>query len=331
MLWKRLELTEDLIGERIDKVISKIPEIKSRSRAHYLIEHNLVHVNQKPCKMSYLVKSSDIIDYQIPEITDSKISPYDIPIDIEYEDQDLLVIHKPAGLVVHPSAGHHGDTLVNALVAKGFSLSMKFGEDRPGIVHRLDKETSGLIVVAKNDLSHEKLALQFKNRDIHRIYQALVFGEPRPLKSTISSYLARHPNHRKKYASLLDQNRKRLTTPNLDLGIGKWAVTHYQTLESINGFSLVQLKLETGRTHQIRVHLSEAGYPIVGDSLYGADRKIVTIPSQKTQEQLRSLKRFYLHAAELGFRHPRTHQQLFFKRSWPEPEALQLRIWGFHV
>lgn len=331
MSWKKLELKTEDIGNRIDKVIAGLPEVHSRSRAHFLIDEQLVLINKKPCKMSHQIKETDLIEYQIPEVTETSLESYDFPLEIEYEDDDLLVINKPSGLVVHPSAGHQNDTLVNALVSKGFALSMKFGEDRPGIVHRLDKETSGLLVVAKNDQTHEALTTQFKNREIHRIYQALVFGVPKPADSVITSYLARHPTSRKRYATVLDHHRKRITVENSNVTTGKWAITNYTTLQTSHGLTLLQLKLGTGRTHQIRVHLSEVGHPIVGDSLYGAERKLAAVKPKTLQEDLKNLQRFYLHASELGFQHPTSKKDLYFKRNWPDEDLKKINAWGFRV
>lgn len=240
----------------------------------------------------------------------------------------MIVINKPAGLVVHPAAGHAHDTLVNALISHTDDLSMKFGEERPGIVHRLDKETSGIIVVAKNDKAHESLTAQFKERSTHRIYYAVCIGTSRNLNGTIRSFLARHPVDRKKYASVLGEDRRPLQDQDDPPDIGKWAVTHYDVLARKSGLSYLKLKLETGRTHQIRVHLSENGLPIAGDTLYGADKKIKSVEQRVIQEELRSLPRFLLHAAELGFTHPRTQERMLFKQEWPADIMTHIKKWG---
>ena len=185
-------------------------------------------------------------------------------------------------------------------------------------MHRLDKETSGVLVVAKNDFAHEHLTQQFKDRTTHRIYYAVVFGKPKTPLGRITSHLARHPTHRKKYASI----------PNATEDQGKWAATNYEVLKSSRGLSLVRLKLETGRTHQIRVHLSEQGCPIVGDELYGADRKIKSLESKSVQSQVKDLRRFLLHAAELGFTHPRRHEWMEFSTDWPLEDKMLLNDWG---
>lgn len=310
----------DMIGLRLDKALALLPEIGTRSRAAHLIDTNSVLVNQKVAKASVLVKDNDFLEISLPEPEPLDLQPYDFKLDILFEDKDLIVINKPSGLVVHPAAGHAQDTLVNALLAHTKDLSMKFGEARPGIVHRLDKETSGVIVVAKNDQTHEALTSQFKERSTHRIYYAVALGTAKNLSGTIKSYLARHPVDRKRYASVPEDENP----PT----IGKWAVTHYEVLQRKSGLSYLKLKLETGRTHQIRVHLSENGLPIAGDILYGADRKIKSLESRNTQDDIRSLSRFLLHAAELGFTHPRTNERLHFKQDWPEDILKLINKWG---
>lgn len=324
--------TEELLGLRLDKALGLRPEIETRSRASHLIENGLVIVNGQKGKASLILKAGDFIEVQLPEPQSTDLIPYDFPLDILFEDEHLIVLNKPSGLVVHPAAGHAQDTLVNALIHHVKDLSMKFGEQRPGIVHRLDKETSGVLVIAKNDTAHENLTRQFKLRSIHRIYFAVCIGIPRPNKGQIQSYLARHPVDRKRYASVLNPNlgagKKIQTEKEPPPSIGKWAVTHYEVLHSHAGLSYCKLKLETGRTHQIRVHLAEKGTPIAGDSLYGADKKVKTIASKKVQVDLKNLNRFLLHAAELGFLHPVTGQELFFTQEWPKDIKAQLKEWG---
>lgn len=318
----------DLQGLRLDKALASFAEIGTRSRASHLIESSLVKLNGKPGKASAVVKNGDQILCEIPAPTPGELQPYDFKLDVLFEDDDLIVINKPSGLVVHPAAGHQQDTLVNALLAHTANLSMKFGEERPGIVHRLDKETSGIIVVAKNDRTHEDLARQFKERSTHRIYYAVAIGTARVLSGTFKSFLARHPIDRKRYASVLDEDRKAIHDHDAAPEIGKWAVTHYQVLARKSGLSYLKLKLETGRTHQIRVHLSENGLPILGDVLYGADKKIKNIEAKSTQEDARKLSRFLLHAAELAFTHPRTQQRMTFVKDWPEDTLILLNKWG---
>lgn len=295
-------------GERLDKALSTHPQVGSRSRAAQLIAQGRVQIMEPKksakLKASHLVESGDQYLVSLPPPSPSHIEALDLDIEILYEDEDLLVVEKPAGLVVHPAAGHSADTLVNALVHKVKDLSMGFAEQRPGIVHRLDKDTSGILVVAKNDLSQAHLVQQFKDRKIHRIYYALVFGVPKKPKGRIESFLGRHPQDRKRFCSLPQ---------------GKLAITHYQTLKvSPQGVSLLLCQLETGRTHQIRIHMSEMGHPILGDRLYGGLRRAKGLKSQSLRESIQSLDRLALHAAELGFVHPKTGAELKFTSSWPQ-------------
>ena len=320
--------TEEMLGQRLDKALALRPEVETRSRASRLIEDGLVQVNGRIAKPSLILKADDQVEIRLPEVEPTNIVAYNLPLDILFEDEHLIVLNKPSGLVVHPAAGHAQDTLVNALIYHAKDLSMKFGERRPGIVHRLDKETSGVLVVAKNDHAHEKLTRQFKERSIHRIYYAVCIGTLTPAQGSIQSYLARHPMDRKKYSSVLTSERKVQTTKTPEPGIGKWAVTHYELLKTSSGLSYCKLKLETGRTHQIRVHLSEKGSPIAGDTLYGADKKTKSIKSKKTQSDVKALQRFLLHAAELGFNHPVTGKDLFFSQEWPEEILSLLKSWG---
>ena len=305
-------------GLRLDKYLTKLEEITSRNYAQHLIEKKMVIVAGKFPKPSLQLKSGQLIEISFPELIPSELVPYDLKLDIKFEDEHLLVVNKPSGLVVHPAAGHQQDTLVNALLFHTKNLSMKH-EQRPGIVHRLDKETSGLIVVAKKDFIHEKLAEQFKNKTTHRIYYALLDGQLPRSAGSCSSYLARHPVDRKRYASLRDIN-KIITSFNPVITEGKWAVTHFTKLAQHSHMSYVKLKLETGRTHQIRVHMSELGHPLVGDTLYGY--------SIKKMRDL-DVHRFFLHAAELGFVHPMTGESLLFKQPWPQSEVEKLNSLGF--
>lgn len=315
-------------GLRLDKALALIEEIGTRSRASHLIDSSAVTVNGKEAKASMAVKENDVIEVILPKPAPTELQPYDFKLDVLFEDDDLIVINKPSGLVVHPAAEHAQDTLVNALLAHTKNLSMKFGEERPGIVHRLDKETSGIIVVAKNDKAHEDLTKQFKERSTHRIYYAVAIGTSRVLSGTFKSYLARHPVDRKRYASVLGDDRKPLGEQDEAPEAGKWAVTHYEVLARKSGMSYLKLKLETGRTHQIRVHLSENGLPIMGDVLYGADKKIKNIEARSIQEDARQLQRFLLHAAELAFTHPKTKERMTFKKDWPEDVAVLIKKWG---
>lgn len=308
-----------MLGLRADKALSLLPEISSRSRADWLIKNQLVFINGSLAKSSQSIKDSDKIEIFFPASTSSELIPLDFKLEILFEDSELIVLNKPPGMVVHPAAGHAQDTLVNALLKHTKDLSLRFGEQRPGIVHRLDKDTSGILVVAKNDRAHESLARQFKERTIHRIYFAATYGRPASLSGTIYSTLARHPVDRKKFASLIGRDKKIIREKPTSPEVGKWAVTHYTCLKSLSsGVSYFQLKLETGRTHQIRVHLSELGCPIIGDSTYGADKMLNKIKSRPLSELLSTFPRFALHAAELAFDHPKTGARLSFQVDWPQ-------------
>ncbi len=304
---------------RIDKFLGGHPEIKTRTRAEALITDGLVMVNGKVVKSSYRVQAQDFIVVKIPiVIVHSELQPYDFKLEILFEDNDIIVINKPAGLVVHPAAGHANDTLVNALLNYSKDFKMKFNEARPGIVHRLDKDTSGVIVVAKNDTAVEGLVSQFKARKVHRKYEAIVQSTALAPIGTISSYLARHVSDRKRYSSIRDERRQIVREPGREYPNGKWAVTHFKVLgKRPNGFSLLELRLETGRTHQIRVHLSEAGAPVLADPIYGRASGLDNLP------------RLCLHARELGFNHPISGQALSFNQSWPSDMEPLLKKLGF--
>ncbi|MFN8944252.1 MAG: RluA family pseudouridine synthase [Pseudobdellovibrionaceae bacterium] len=321
-------LTFSIIDEseqvRIDQYLATKAEIGSRTKAIFLIDEQRISVNQKIIKPSYKLRVGDQILVRLPEPAAVGLEKYNFPLDIVFEDSDLIVVNKPAGLVVHPAHGHQNDTLVNALLFYTRDLSMRFGEERPGIVHRIDKETSGLLVVAKNDLSHEKLSDQFKSKKINRIYEAIVYGHPKPTIGHIESRLARHPQHRKKFASV----------PQSFIAndqIGKLAITDYRTLKSTETFSLIELKLTTGRTHQIRVHLSELGYPIVGDVLYGADKKTKRLAPADLKNEVSHLGRFLLHAKTLGFFHPRDEKWIEFHQPWPLTDKLWMQKWNLQL
>jgi len=309
-------------NQRLDKWLSTAEDLKqyipTRSYAQNLIEKKMVFVNNKTSKGSYSLKADDLIQVEIPEPISTQLIPYDFKLDIIFEDSEVLVLNKPAGLVVHPAAGHEQDTLVNALLNHTQKLSMK-NEQRPGIVHRIDKDTSGLLVIAKNDFAHEDLATQFKDKTTHRIYYAVSDGKLLRQTGTICSYLARHPIDRKKYSSL-KKNGKIISQFTDEVTQAKWAVTHFKHLEAAGDKHLWQLQLETGRTHQIRVHMSEAGQTLVGDTLYGY--------SIKKMQQL-GISRFYLHAAELGFTHPKTKEKMLFTCPWPNADLEKIRHWGF--
>ncbi|MBY0532725.1 MAG: RluA family pseudouridine synthase [Xanthobacteraceae bacterium] len=306
-------------GARLDRFLADRIKQLSRTRLKALILEGAVEVSGRTVRdPEYRVNAGDEIALAIPEAEPAKPAAEKIPLDIVYEDKDVIVIDKPAGLVVHPAAGNRSGTLVNALIAHcGASLSGIGGEKRPGIVHRLDKDTSGLLVVAKNDHAHRSLSAQFADHgrtgDLSRGYLAFAWGVPKPERGTIDAPIARDPRSRVKMAV-----RKG----------GKEAVTHYEVLRKYPGAddrpaaSMIECELETGRTHQIRVHLARAGHPLLGDSVYGAgfQSKAALLP-QKTRAALEALNRQALHAFRLAFSHPATGKLLSFESKLPKELA----------
>ena len=274
---------------RIDKVLTTLePEI-TRSQLKNLINDGHVTVNGQAVKPKYKVQAGDKISLVKPEPQSLELTPENIPLDIVYEDDDVIVVNKPQGMVVHPAPGHPDHTLVNALLYHS-PLSTINGTFRPGIVHRIDKDTSGLLMVAKNDLAHQSLAEQLRNKTNKREYLALVYGQIKEDEGTIDAPLGRNPQDRKKQAVVKD---------------GRHAVTHFKVVKRYDNFTLVKCILETGRTHQIRVHMKYIGHPLVGDPLYGP-RKVIGKNGQ------------FLHAALLGFKHPRTGEEMVFEAPLPE-------------
>jgi 23S rRNA pseudouridine1911/1915/1917 synthase len=324
-----IEINPQLSGLRVDKALSFHPDLGTRSRVHFLIEQGLVTISGRKVKASEKVSAGEVYTVQWAESPDHNLQKLDIALDILFEDKDLIVVNKPSGLVVHPAAGHQQDTLVNALLHHTQDLSMKFGDDRPGIVHRLDKETSGTLVVAKNDFAHEHLSKQFQNRTTHRVYWALCLGTARKENFKFQSYIARHPVHRQKMASVRDSKNQIISHLQDKPTLGKWAVTEAWPLLSKHQMTSFKIKLQTGRTHQIRVHFSEAGFPLAGDSVYGAEAKQKTLPGE-LQKEIKKFDRFFLHAAELGFVHPSTNENLIFKTDWPKDLKEFLNNKGFH-
>ncbi len=274
---------------RIDKVLAELLPTHSRSQIQQWVKEGAVYVNDEAVKQNYKVKAGDLIQATEPDAVPLEIIAEDIPLDIVYEDEDVMVVNKPQGMVVHPSAGHMAGTLVNALMYHVKDLSGINGVIRPGIVHRIDKDTSGLLMVAKNDQAHEKLAAQLKDKTSLREYVALVHGEIPHEKGTIDAPIGRAKEDRKKQAIIDD---------------GRPAVTHFTVIEQFSDFTLVTLKLETGRTHQIRVHMRYIGYPIAGDPTYGPKKTL------KGNGQ-------FLHAKTLGFKHPTTGEFLTFEAPLP--------------
>lgn len=278
-------------GKRLDKLISEqLPEL-TRSAVQHLMQDGCVTIAGKPVKKNTKASAGDVITVELPEPREVEIEPENIPLDIVYEDGDIIVVNKPKGMVVHPAPGNWSGTLVNALMYHcGDSLSGINGEIRPGIVHRIDKDTSGLLVVAKNDRAHQSLAEQIKVHSAGRRYFAVVYGTPREQKGTVNAPIARHPVDRKKMAVLAG---------------GREAITHYEVLEQYAGYSYLTFLLETGRTHQIRVHMAHIGHPIIGDPLYGPAKD-----KWKLQGQC-------LHAGELTLTHPATGERMTFQAPLP--------------
>lgn len=287
---------------RLDVYLTGQEELAlTRSRIQKLIEDNLVLVNDSSTKSNYKLRRGDKITLFLPPPQELKVEAEDIPVEIIYEDQDLIVINKPQGMVVHPAHGNYSGTVVNALLAHCQDLSGIGGIMRPGIVHRLDKDTSGLLMIAKNDLAHTSLAAQIKERTVRKKYLALVYGNIKEEKGTIEAPIGRHATDRKKMA----------VVPRT----GKPATTHYQVLHRYGNYTYLDIDLETGRTHQIRVHLSYIGHPVVGDPVYSSKNKF-NLPGQ------------FLHAYKLAFRHPRTGQEMEFTAPLPESMEKVLRSLG---
>lgn len=292
---KEFQITESLQGLRMDKTLQFLLQEHSRSFVQNLLDDNKVLLNDKPAKKSSKVKFGDIVSITIPDPVSLDIVPEDIPIDIFFEDDDLLVVHKPKGMVVHPAPGNYNGTLVNALLHHcAGRLSSINGVERPGILHRIDKDTSGLLLVAKNDFSHNFLAEQIKNHTLDRCYRAVVWGTFKEKSGTINAPIGRNPNDRKKMA--------------INYKNGKDATTHYEVLEEYGSYSYIECKLETGRTHQIRVHMASIGHPVLNDPLYcSGDCKL----KFDFQGQC-------LHALKLGFIHPTTKEHLIFESTLPD-------------
>lgn len=287
------QVTSEQDGERLDKLLSIIYPDFSRSFFQKLIKENSIKVNEKIQKANYKVQTDDMISVQIPDAVETSIEPENIPLDILYEDDDVLVVNKPKGMVVHPSAGHYSGTLVNAIMYHcKDSLSGINGEIRPGIVHRIDMDTTGSLIVCKNDESHVAIAEQIKEHSCNRIYVGIVCGNVKEDEGTIDAPIGRHPVDRKKMAI----NEKN----------GKPAVTHYKVLKRFGKYTYMQFKLETGRTHQIRVHMSSIGHPLLGDELYSKN-----CPFKHLQGQT-------LHARTIGFIHPRTKEYMEFSAPLPK-------------
>ena len=288
-----MTLHPDIPGERLDAYLARVVEELTRSSAQKLIEEGCVQRNGKPAKKNDKLNIGDEITLEIPEPKEVDIVPTEMALDIVYEDEDLLVLNKPKGVVVHPAAGHSDDTLVNGLLyALGDQLSGINGELRPGIVHRIDKDTSGLLAVAKNDFAHRILASQLKDHTMARTYEAIVCGSFREDSGTVNAPIGRHPSDRKKMC-VTERNSKS-------------AVTHWEVVARYRGYTHVRCRLETGRTHQIRVHMAHIGHPILGDTIYGHKKPELGQSSQ------------CLHAGALCFRHPRDERPVMVFAPMPE-------------
>ena len=284
-------ISEEYAGERIDSVLSLLLEGYSRSYIQKLISSKNIYVNQNYVKKNHLLEENDVVKVLMPEPVPAGAVPEDIPLDIEYEDDHLIVVNKPKGMVVHPAAGNISGTLVNGLLYHCGSLSVINGTERPGIVHRIDKDTSGLIVCAKSDEAYRGLQKQFADHTITRVYRAVVYFGFDEDSGTIDAPIGRDPKNRLKMAIVKD---------------GKRAVTHWRVKERFNGFTEIEARLETGRTHQIRVHLTSINHPLLGDEVYGNVKK----HPYKTEGQM-------LHAGILGFIHPLTGQFMEFTSEPP--------------
>ncbi|MFZ7122054.1 MAG: RluA family pseudouridine synthase [Eubacteriaceae bacterium] len=283
---------DEEIGKRIDQFLTEVMNEYSRSYIKKLIDDKKILINNLNCKASYKLQNGDCIKIFIPELKELDIKPQKIQLDIVYEDEHLLVVNKPQGMVVHPAPGNYEDTLVNSLLYHVDNLSGINGILRPGIVHRIDKYTTGLLLVAKSDLAHKSLTEQLKEHTINRKYKALVEGIITEEKGTVDAPIGRHKNNRKKM-TVTDRNSKR-------------AITHFSVLKRYNKYTLIEAKLETGRTHQIRVHLSFINHPVVGDPTYGYKKQKLYSKGQ------------LLHAYLIGFIHPQTGEYVEFEADLPD-------------
>lgn len=290
------------VGTRIDVFLAENMENLSRSGVQKLIDAGEITLNGGKTKANYKLREKDVIDVVVPEAKEVEILPEDIPLDILYEDADVIVVNKPQGMVVHPAPGHTSGTLVNALLFHcGEELSGINGEKRPGIVHRIDKDTSGVLMIAKNDMAHQSLAAQLAEHSITRKYNAVVYNGFPEDEGTVDKPIGRNPQDRKKMAVTEKHSRH--------------AVTHYRVIERMEKFTLIEAQLETGRTHQIRVHMTYIGHPLLGDPVYGPKKQPIALEGQA------------LHARVLGFIHPRTGEYMEFEAPLPPHfEALLERL-----
>ena len=302
MAEKILKVQEDANGIRIDKFLAEQLDSYSRSYIQKLLKEDGVQISGKPVKANYKLSGGEIITILIPEQTEPDIPAENIPLDILYEDEDLLVVNKPKGMVVHPAAGHYSGTLVNALMYHcKDDLSGINGVLRPGVVHRIDQNTTGSLIICKNDLAHQSIAKQLKEHSITRRYRAIVHGNLKEDEGTINAPIGRHPIDRKKMA--------------MNVKNAKEAITHWKVLQRFGQYTYIECRLETGRTHQIRVHMSGIHHPILGDDVYGPAK----CPIKGLQGQT-------LHAQVIGFIHPRTGEYMEFQAPLPEYFEKLLKI-----
>nr|WP_325306561.1 RluA family pseudouridine synthase [uncultured Oscillibacter sp.] len=296
---RTLQVNPEDTGTRLDAWLAgQLPDV-TRSAAARLCEEGRVTAAGKPLAKNYRLSGGEAVSVALPDPEPVDVAPQDIPLDVVYEDSDVIVVNKPKGLVVHPAPGHPDGTLVNALLHHcGDSLSGIGGELRPGIVHRIDRDTSGLIIAAKNDAAHQKLSAQLQDHTLARIYRCIVIGNLREDSGTVDAPIGRHPADRKKMAVVAS---------------GRSAVTHWSVLERFPGYTYVECRLETGRTHQIRVHMAHIGHPILGDTVYGAKKPVPGLQGQ------------CLHAVGLRFLHPRTGELVELWCDLPEAFQTQLR------
>lgn len=295
------EITEELEDERIDKCLSVLIDSLSRSYIQKMVKEGQVTVNGQPVKGSYRLNCGDLVCFTLPEAIEPDIQPEDILLDILYEDDDVVVVNKPKGMVVHPAAGHYSGTLVNALMYHcGEQLSGINGVMRPGIVHRIDMDTTGSVIVCKNDGAHQKIAAQLKEHSVTRRYHAVCLGVLKEDSGIIDKPIGRHPTDRKRMA--------------VDVRNGKTAVTHYRVLQRFEKYTYIECELETGRTHQIRVHMSALGHPLLGDTVYGPKECPFKLQGQT------------LHAKTLGFIHPSTGKYIEVDAPLPEYFVHLLKI-----
>jgi len=314
---------------RLDKFLGDRLENVSRNKIQIALKAEAITVNKKPCKSNYKVRPGDLIDVIIPKFQDptAQVQPEDIPLQIEYEDEDILIVNKEWGMVVHPGIGNYSGTLVNALTFYLQKDDMPVMEgntpERPGLVHRIDKDTSGLLVIAKNDFAMTHLAKQFFDHTIERKYVALVWGAPEPVAGTIDANIGRHPRYRLQQTVFEEEDE------------GKTAITHYETIEDLYYVSLVRCQLETGRTHQIRVHMKHIGNPIFNDARYDGDRirkgTVFTKYKQFVHNCFDLIPRQALHAQTLGFIHPRTGKKVYFESPLPDDMHSVLEKWRHYL